>query len=228
LITLLPVALMVWAAAIQVILPDRPESTHWLVFAESPHIAALRRWSMFSGDPIVAMLVAVVLGIYCLGIARGFSRRQILQFCETSLLDVGGVLLVVGAGGGFSRVLIDSGVSKAVEATVSGLPLSPLVLGWLMAAVVRVATGSSTVSIITAAGLAAPLLNSHPTVRPELLVIAMGAGSLVLSHVNDGGFWLVERYVRLTVPQTLRTWTLMTTLISLAALGLILLLALVC
>jgi GntP family gluconate:H+ symporter len=227
-ITLLPVLLMILGAAAQVILPGRPDSEHWLIFAESPQFTALRRWSTFVGDPIVAMLVAVLLGLYFLGFSRGFGRRQILQFCETSLLDVGGVLLVVGAGGGFSRVLIDSGVSKAVEASVSGLSLSPLVLGWLMAAVVRVATGSSTVSIITAAGLAAPLISTNPHVRPELLVLALGAGSLVLSHVNDGGFWLVQRYVRLTVPQTLRTWTLMTTLISLLALGLILLLANVC
>jgi gluconate:H+ symporter, GntP family len=125
-------------------------------------------------------------------------------------------------------VLIDSGVSRAVEAAVSSLSLSPLVLGWLMAAVVRVATGSSTVSIITAAGLAEPLLKANQGLSPELLVLALGAGSLVLSHVNDGGFWLVQRYVRLTAPQTLRTWTLMTTLISLSALGLIMLLAVAC
>jgi gluconate:H+ symporter, GntP family len=228
LITLLPVGLMILGAAAEILLPARPESAHWLVLTESPQVGALRRWTLFAGDPIVAMTIAVLLALYFLGSARGFSRRQILQFCETSLLDVGGVLLVVGAGGGFSRVLIDSGVAKAVEATVSDLAMSPLVLGWLMAAVVRVATGSSTVSIITAAGLAAPLVSSHRGVRPELLVVAMGAGSLVLSHVNDGGFWLVQRYVRLTVPQTLRTWTLMTTLISLSALGLILLLAAVC
>jgi GntP family gluconate:H+ symporter len=227
-IILLPVGLMILGSGAQVVLPDRSESAHWLVFVENPWLAALRRWLIFAGDPVVAMLTAVLLALYFLGFARGFNRRQILQFCEASLRDVGGVLLIVGAGGGFSRVLIDSGVSRAVEAAVSSLSLSPLVLGWLMAAVVRVATGSSTVSIITAAGLAEPLLKANPGLSPELLVLALGAGSLVLSHVNDGGFWLVQRYVRLTVPQTLRTWTLMTTLISLSALGLVLLLAVAC
>ncbi len=227
-IVLLPVGLMILGSGAQVVLADRSESAHWLVFVENPWLAALRRWLIFAGDPIVAMLTAVLLALHFLGFARGFNRWQLLQFCEASLLDVGSVLLIVGAGGGFSRVLIDSGVSTAVEAAVSSLSLSPLVLGWLMAAVVRVATGSSTVSIITAAGLAEPLLKANPGLSPELLVLALGAGSLVLSHVNDGGFWLVQRYVRLTVPQTLRTWTLMTTLISLSALGLIMLLAVVC
>jgi GntP family gluconate:H+ symporter len=158
-------------------------------------------------------------------LARGFSRRQILGFCNTSLLEIGGVLLIVGAGGGFSQVLRDSGVNEAVKELALRLPVSPLVLGWLLAAAVRVATGSATVAIITSAGLVVPLAVGNTALSPELLILAMGAGSLVLSHVNDGGFWLVQKYVRLTVPQTLRTWTIMDTIISAVALGFVLLLA---
>jgi GntP family gluconate:H+ symporter len=177
---------------------------------------------LFAGDPVVAMLIAVLVSFYTLGIARGFSRRQILGFCNTSLLDIGGVLLIVGAGGGFSYVLIASGVNEAVKELAEGLLVPPLVLAWLIAAVVRIATGSATVAIIAAAELISHMATATAGIRPELLVLATGAGSLVLSHVNDGGFWLVQKYVRLTVPQTLRTWTIMETMISLVALGLIL------
>jgi GntP family gluconate:H+ symporter len=221
---LLPVGLMILGAAAQVMLPDPPELRHWLDFAENSIVAGLRRWLLFAGDPVVAMLTAVLVSFYTLGWARGFTRRQILGFCNTSLLDIGGVLLIVGAGGGFSQVLIGSGVNKAVEELAVRLPVSPLVLAWLIAAVVRVATGSATVAIIAAAELISHMTVATAGMRPELLVLATGAGSLVLSHVNDGGFWLVQKYVRLTVPQTLRTWTIMETMISLVALGLLLML----
>jgi GntP family gluconate:H+ symporter len=205
-------------------LPDPPELRHWLDFTENSIVAGLRRWLLFAGDPVVAMLIAVLVSFYTLGWARGFTRRQILGFCNTSLLEIGGVLLIVGAGGGFSQVLIGSGVNKAVEELAVRLPVSPLVLAWLIAAVVRVATGSATVAIIAAAELISHMTAATAGMRPELLVLATGAGSLALSHVNDGGFWLVQKYVRLTVPQTFRTWTIMETMISLVALGLILLL----
>jgi GntP family gluconate:H+ symporter len=184
-----------------------------------------RRWMAFAGDPSVAMLVAVLAAFYLLGTARGFSRRRILGFCNDSLTDVGGVLLIVGAGGGLSAVLLGAGVDKAVNELADRIAVSPLVMAWLMAAVVRVATGSATVAISSAAQLVASLAAMNPTIRPELFVLAMGAGSLVLSHVNDGGFWLVQKYVRLTVPQTLRTWTVMETIVSVVAVGLILLLS---
>jgi GntP family gluconate:H+ symporter len=207
---LLPVGLMMLGACAELVLADGTK---------------VRRWLLLLGDPAVAMLIAVLVSFYSLGLARGFSRRQILGFCNTSLLEIGGVLLIVGAGGGFSQVLRDSGVNEAVKELALRLPVSPLVLGWLLAAAVRVATGSATVAIITSAGLVVPLAVGNTALSPELLILAMGAGSLVLSHVNDGGFWLVQKYVRLTVPQTLRTWTIMDTIISAVALGFVLLLA---
>jgi gluconate:H+ symporter, GntP family len=221
---LLPVGLMILGAGAQVMLSDPPELHHGLDFTENSIVGGLRRWLLFAGDPVVAMLIAVLVSFYTLGIARGFSRRQILGFCNTSLLDIGGVLLIVGAGGGFSYVLIASGVNEAVKELAEGLLVPPLVLAWLIAAVVRIATGSATVAIIAAAELMSHMATATAGIRPELLVLATGAGSLVFSHVNDGGFWLVQKYVRLTVPQTLRTWTIMETMISLVALGLILLL----
>jgi GntP family gluconate:H+ symporter len=120
--------------------------------------------------------------------------------------------------------LVDGGVGEAISAFTSGLALSPLLLGWLVAALIRVATGSATVAITTAAGMLAPVMagDAGQMVSPELLVLSMGAGSLILSHVNDGGFWLVKEFFRLSVTDTLKTWTLMETVISVTALGCIL------
>jgi GntP family gluconate:H+ symporter len=133
------------------------------------------------------------------------------------------VLLVVGAGGGFSKVLAATGVGDVVAGMIKDSGLSPLVLGWILAALIRVATGSSTVGITMAAGILAPLAVAAPGTRPELLVVAMGAGSLFLSHLNDGGFWFVKEYFQLTVAQTLRTWTVLVSALSIVALAAVLL-----
>jgi GntP family gluconate:H+ symporter len=136
-----------------------------------------------------------------------------------------GVTLVVGAGAGFGRILMDGGVSAAVVDLAARASVPPLLLGWLVAALIRVATGSATVAMTTACGIVAPVAARTAGVSPELMVLATGAGSLILSHVNDGGFWLVKEYFGLTVPQTLKTWTVCETLISVAALALTALLA---
>lgn len=183
-----------------------------------------RQWADFIGHPLIALTVSVLFAYWSFGFARGFRREQIAKFSEDCLGPVATVLLVVGAGGGFSRVLINSGVGDAIAELVQAAPVSPLILGWLVAALIRVATGSATVAISTAAGILAPVAASTPGLNLELLVLAMGAGSLILSHVNDGGFWLVKEYLRLTVTETLRTWTVMETVISVAALALVLLL----
>jgi GntP family gluconate:H+ symporter len=133
------------------------------------------------------------------------------------------IILIVGAGGGFNRILVASGVGQVISAAAASAALSPLVLGWFIAALIRVATGSATVGITTAAGIMAPIAAGQ-AVNLELLVVAMGAGSLILSHLNDGGFWFVKEYLNLSVPETLRTWTVMETIIAvlglLGALGL--------
>jgi GntP family gluconate:H+ symporter len=178
------------------------------------------------GSPVVAMLIGALFSLWSLARNKGFDKHQLSKLSEECLAPVAAILLVVGAGGGFSRVLIDTGVGSAVarQATASGI--SPLVLGWLVAALIRVATGSATVAITTASGLLAPMTAANPSLNRELIVVAMGAGSLMLSHVNDGGFWLVKEYLDLTVTQTLATWTVLETAISIVAFVLVLLLGL--
>ncbi len=188
---------------------------------------AFRRAAGFVGSPLAAMSFATLFALWSFGTARGFSRDQVSKFTNDCLGPAAIILLVVGAGGGFNGVLIASGAGNAIGGIARQLSLSPLLLGWLVAALIRVATGSATVSIITASGLLADLVAGTPGINLELLVLAMGAGSLVLSHVNDGGFWLVKEYLNMTVPQTLRTWTVLETVISVTALILILLIDLV-
>jgi GntP family gluconate:H+ symporter len=183
----------------------------------------VRQWADFVGSPLVALLIAVVVSFYSFGLARGFRRERIATFAQESLGPVASVLLVVGAGGGFNRVLVESGAGGVIAALAAASNVSVL-LGWLIAAALRVATGSATVAISTAAGIVAPMTAASPGVNLELLVLAMGAGSLILSHVNDGGFWLVKEYLNLSVAQTLTTWTIMETVIAVVALAFVLLL----
>jgi GntP family gluconate:H+ symporter len=173
----------------------------------------------FLGNPVVALLVAVLLSFYTFGKRRGFSRETILGFTNDCLAPTATVILVVGAGGGFGRILLDSGVSHAIIAATQSSQISPLLLGWLIAALLRIATGSATVAMGTACGIVAPIAAAaSKAVHPELMVLATGAGSLILSHVNDGGFWIVKQYFNMTVTQTLKTWTVLETLISIIAL----------
>lgn len=180
-----------------------------------------RVWADFLGHPAVALLAGVLLSLYTFGFAMGARGDQILRWLGESLRPVAEILLVVGAGGAFNKVLIAGGVGDAIAASVKGWSLSPYLLGWTAAALIRVATGSATVAITTAAGLIAPLVIQTPGVNRELLVIAMGAGSLILSHLNDGGFWFVKEYFQMTVPQMLKTWTVMETIIAVVALILV-------
>jgi GntP family gluconate:H+ symporter len=185
-----------------------------------PASSGLRTAASILGHPMLAMLSGMLLCVWVLGTARGFGAAQVLRFSEECLGPVGMVLLVVGCGGGFSKVLTTAGVGRAISTYAEGLDLSPMVLGWLLAALIRVATGSATVSVTTAAGLVADYAARAPGANLELVVIATGAGSLILSHVNDGGFWFVKEYFNLSVTQTLKSWTVVETVISITALGL--------
>ncbi len=200
---LLPVVLMLLAALAQATMAD----------------AMMRRWIVFVGSPLIAMLLATLLAMYTFGRSCGFDRSRILKFADESLAPIAGVLLVVGAGGGFGRVLVAAGVDSAITHVVGGLQLSPLVLGWVIASLLRLSVGSATVAVITAASVMAPIAAATPHINKDLLVVAIGAGSLIASHVNDGGFWLVKEYFNMSVPQTVATWTLMETIVSIAALG---------
>jgi GntP family gluconate:H+ symporter len=174
------------------------------------------------GNPILALTVGCIFS--WLTLARRLGRAAILKFSEESLAPIAVIILVVGAGAGFSRVLIESGVGKAVSeiATRWNLPIIPM--GFVLASLIRVATGSATVAITTTAGLMLPITQAAPGANLELLVLSMGAGSLILSHVNDGGFWLVKEYLNLTVPQALRTWTVLETILAVVGFGCVLVL----
>lgn len=172
----------------------------------------------FIGNADMALLVGVLVSFFTLGRLRGFSRETILRFTNECIAPTATITLLVGAGGGFGRVLQESGVSQALigVALHSHVPL--LVLAWLLAALLRLATGSSTVAMSTAAGIVAPIALAAHSVRPELLAIATGAGSVIFSHVNDGGFWLVKEYFHMSVADTLKTWSVLETIISVVAL----------
>jgi gluconate:H+ symporter, GntP family len=184
----------------------------------------LRTVITFVGSPLVAMLIAVLAALATFGLWRGFDGRALLRLSEECLGPVASVLLVVGAGGGFGRVLAEAGVGSAIAAAVAAFSVPPLVFGWLVAALLRVSVGSATVAITTAASLVAPLVDANPSLNRELLVVSMGAGSIIASHVNDGGFWLVKEYFGLSVPQTLMTWTAIETLIAVVSLVMVLVL----
>ncbi|HEX7934706.1 MAG TPA: GntP family permease [Paraburkholderia sp.] len=175
----------------------------------------------FVGNSDVALLIAVLVSFWTFGASRGFNREQIQKFCGECLAPIAGITLIVGAGGGFGRVLMDSGISKEIVNAATAAHLSPLLFGWLVAALIRLATGSATVAMTTACGIVAPIAAaSGVQVKPELLVLATGSGSLIFSHVNDGGFWLIKEYFGMTVGQTFKTWSLLETIISLMGLGL--------
>ena len=180
----------------------------------------------FVGHPIVALLLALLFSFWSLGRPRHFTREQVMKFCNDCLAPTATILLVIGAGGGFNQVLVQSGVGGAIAKMAIGSHASPLILAWVVAALIRVATGSSTVAMTAAAGIVAPIALATPGTNAELLVLATGAGALVLSHVNDAGFWLIKEFFNMTVPQTLKTWTVAETIIGVAGLGFTLLLSL--
>ncbi|MDN5723035.1 MAG: GntP family permease [Corynebacterium sp.] len=181
----------------------------------------------FLGEPIVALLATVLLAMYFLGFGIGRTRQQVSDQVGSAFGPIAGVILIVGAGGGFKETLVDTGVADVVGQWVQDAPVSPLVAGWLVAVFIRLATGSATVATVTAAGIMAPVVTDMGSVEVALMVLAIGAGSVFFSHVNDAGFWLVKEYFGMTVPQTLKTWSLMETVLSVVALGVVLLLNLI-
>ncbi|AIO49163.1 MULTISPECIES: GntP family permease [Burkholderia] len=182
----------------------------------------------FAGNSDVALLIAVLVSFFTFGKLQGFNRDQIQKFCGECLAPIAGITLIVGAGGGFGGVLRDSGISQQIVETAKHAHLSPLLLGWFVAALMRLATGSATVAMTTACGIVAPIAAaSGASVSPELLVLATGSGSLIFSHVNDGGFWLIKEYFGMTVGQTFKTWSLLETIISVLGLSFTLLLSMV-
>ncbi|MBS1088080.1 GntT/GntP/DsdX family permease [Gluconobacter wancherniae] len=172
----------------------------------------------FIGNTDIALLLATILSFYVLGQARGFSRETILRFTNECLGPTALIMLLIGAGGGFGRVLVDSGVSKSITDAALGAHMPLLILAWMLAAIVRIACGSATVAMATASGIVAPILASSTGVSPELMVLVTGAGSVAFGPMNDAGFWQIKEYLGLTVPQTIKTWSALETLIAVCGL----------
>jgi len=179
------------------------------------------------GNPPVALLFGLLLAMYSLGKRGGFNRAQTSSVIGGALPPIAGILLIVAAGGGFKQVLVDAGVGNVVADAAKDANISALVLGFLVAVGIRVATGSATVATITAAGIVAPLAASLDKPTVALLVLAIGCGSLFFSHVNDAGFWLVKEYFGMTVGQTIKTWSIMETIISVVGFACVMLLSLI-
>jgi Gnt-I system high-affinity gluconate transporter len=182
-----------------------------------PETLVITRIITFLGNPVIAMLLAVLVAIYTLGRARGKPMKDIMDSVAKSISGITMVLLIIAGAGALKQVLVDSGVSDYIASLLKGSTLSPLLLAWMIAAVIRVCVGSATVAGLTAAGIVLPLIQSTGA-NAELMVLAIGSGSLMLSHVNDGGFWLFKEYFNLSVKDTLRTWTLMETIVSIIGL----------
>ncbi|MBE7186886.1 gluconate:H+ symporter [Jatrophihabitans endophyticus] len=174
----------------------------------------------FVGEPLVALFLAVVLASVTFGYAVGFDSRQISDRIGASLPPIAGILLIVGAGGGFKQTLIGAGVGDTIGKAANDSGVSILVIAWLLAAAIRLATGSATVATTTAAGIIAPLVaHGQSDSHLALIALAVGTGSLIFSHVNDAGFWLVNQSFKLTVGQTFKTWSVMETLLSVVGFG---------
>ena len=172
----------------------------------------------FFGNPVVVMVIALAVATYTLGIRMGKSMTEIMNHYGDAVKDISLILLIIAGAGALKQVFIDSGVNKQVADSLNGLSISPLVLGWLIAAVIRICVGSATVAGLTAASIVAPIIIQTHT-NPNLMVLSVGAGSLMFSHVNDGGFWLFKEYFNITVKQTFLSWSLMETIISIVGLA---------
>lgn len=170
------------------------------------------------GEPYIGMLVSVLVAVYALLLRRNVSMKKAMKQLEEAIKAASPILLVIAGAGALKQIFNDSGTSVYIGQQLAGLNMPPLVLGWVMAALIRVCVGSATIAGLTTAGIMVPLLQSQTGVRPELMVLAIGAGSLMLSHINDAGFWLFKEYFNLSINDTLRTWTVMETIVGVVGL----------
>ncbi|WP_129842016.1 gluconate:H+ symporter [Streptomyces sp. RFCAC02] len=176
-------------------------------------------------NPVLTLLAAVVFAVFALGLRTGFTGTQLQKMTAKGLGAVGAIVLILGAGGALKEVLSATGVDQAISDYAVSWSVPPLLLAWCVAALLRICLGSATVATAAATGIVAPLMGAYPDLSPELLVLATASGAVMLSHVNDSGFWLFKEYFQLSIGQTLRTWTLMLSVQSLLSLGGIMLLS---
>ena len=201
---LLPVFLLVLTTALPYALKDGPPVVHTLI--------------SFVGDSSVVMLISVLTATFTLGLRKGRTMQQVMTMYADAIRDVGIILLIIAGAGALKQVFTDSGISDELGKVLKTWNMNPLVLGWLIAAIIRVCVGSATVAGLTAAGIIAPLM-AQSQANPNLMVLSIGAGSLMFSHVNDAGFWLYKEYFNLSIKNTLKTWSMMETIIAIVGLA---------
>lgn len=206
-----------WTSVVSSLLPVLLIGAGTIAANALPEGHAVRTVLGWVGNPPIAMLLSLLLAIYTLGVARGRTMTDIMASLTHSISSLTMVMLIIAGAGGLKQVMIDSGVSKYIGELLSQSTLSPLFLGWLIATILRICVGSATVAGITTAGILLPLVTSSGVNR-ELMVLAIGSGSLMTAHVNDGGFWLVKEYFNLSIKDTFKTWTLMETAVGVAGL----------
>ncbi|MCW2793234.1 MAG: idnT [Nocardioides sp.] len=208
---LLPVALMMGKSVADIVVDD--------------NTAPVRRVLDLVGEPIFALLIALVVAMFTLGRGSGMDRSQVSRTMSESLPPIAGIILIVAAGGAFKQVLVDTGVGTLLADWAQDKDIPVLLLAWVLAVLIRLATGSATIATITASSLMIGLVEGLSSTDTSLVVLAIGAGSVFFSHVNDAGFWLVKEYFGMTVGQTLKTWSLMETVLSVSGLGFVLVLS---
>jgi Gnt-I system high-affinity gluconate transporter len=202
----------------------------WLLAAATAAAAlpiadpALKKLVGFLANPMIVMLIALLVAVLTLGVARGQKLPALMSGAQEALRDIAPILLVIAGAGALKQVLVDSGVSAQLGTQLGALPVPPLVLGWLVATLIRICLGSATVAGLTAAGIVAPVVQQSG-IDPSLMVLAIGAGSLMCSHVNDSGFWMFKEYFGLSLKDTFRSWTLMETLVGVFGLIFVLILS---
>jgi len=207
---LLPVALMMGKALVDIFIADEDN--------------LLRQTFDILGRPLMALLIAVVVGMFTLGRGAAMTREQVVKSIESSLPPVAGIILIVAAGGGFKQVLVESGIGTVLAEWAKGANVSVILLAWVLAVLIRLATGSATVATITASSLMLGLVDGMSSGELSLVVLAVGSGSLFFSHVNDAGFWLIKEFFGMSVGQTIKSWSVMETVLSVMGLILVMIL----
>jgi Gnt-I system high-affinity gluconate transporter len=178
---------------------------------------SFKSFGVFVSDPSIVMLISVIVATFTLGKNMGTSMKSIMGIYTEAVKDVSMIILIIGGAGALKQILIDSGISNDIAEILKTLPLNPLILGWLVSAIIRVCVGSATVAGLTAAGIMAPLV-MQSGVNPNLMVLAIGVGSLMFSHVNDPGFWLFKEYFNLSIKNTIKSWSMMESIVAVVGL----------
>lgn len=202
-----------WNSIVSALLPVILLASTTLVEPYVPAEGVFNKIFLFLSNPDMVLLISLGVATYTLGLRMGMSIQKIMDIYGDAVKDIAMILLIMSGAGALKQVLIDSGVSGEIGTLLTGLNIHPLILGWSIACVIRICVGSATVAGLTAAGIIMPLMN-RSDVNPEMMVLAIGAGSLMFSHVNDGGFWLFKEYFNLSIKDTLRSWSLMESIVA--------------